>query len=426
MIKQKALSRSFSSAPRTLGTAIDHRARNAFFVHYVTGFSKTYNVLESLYKQSPTDGPLVASVDAVSLAFLSFQFDCTEASVISREKYVSALPRLNQALRTPESATSDSTLLAVLLLDLFEKMTNNNPRSIGSWMSHINGALALVELRADPLYLDSTGLRLSGRLSINLLISCVSANVPVPPALMKLRSDLEPFLNKEDPKWRISALVATYANLNGAIQDQCLLSSDIIARATELDLEFLSLAKHMPSTWLYSTTYLEEASESVLEKRYDTYPDHFITQGWNVLRVMRVLLNDIIRTHYVSRDTDFSNNESFSRSSYVATDYIDVIATEICATVPQYTGHNITTFRSKAYCMIQRLQCYTLLFPLYVAGSYASCTTQIKPWIVKQLRSMSHEMGIRNASVVAGILERDNGTCPWDVYAVLGGYAFAA
>ena len=409
-----------------MATAINDRARNAFFFHYVSGFSKTYDVLKTLYEQSPTDRTLIASVDAVSLAFFFFQFDCTQALHVSREKYLYALPLLNKALKSPESARSDSTLLAVLLLDLFEKITNNNPRTMGSWMSHINGALALVDLRQDPPLQNYTGLRLSARLSTNLLISCVSANIPVPPALTKLRSDLEPFLNKEDPKWRISGLVVKYANLNGAIQDGCLSSSDVIARATELDLDFASLAEHMPSVWLYSTMYLEEASDRVFGKCYHTYLDHLITQGWNVIRVMRMLLNDIIRTHHISRDTESFGNPSSSRNSSVTTGCIDSIAKEICATAPQFTGFENTTPRSKDHSTTQRLRCYTLLFPLYVAGLYASSATQIKPWVVKQLRFMSREIGIRNANIVAEILERDKGTCPWDVYAVLGSYAFAA
>ena len=390
------------------------------------GFSKTYDVLGPLYEQSPKDGPLIASVDAVSLAFFSFQFDCQQASHISRERYLSALPLLNKALKSPESATSDSTLLAVLLLDLFEKITNNNPRSIGSWMSHINGALALVKMRESPLLQDYTGRRLSARLSTNLLISCVSAKSPVPPALTKLRSDLEPFLNKEDPKWRISGLVVDYANLKGAIQDGCLSSSDITVRATDLDLAFMSVVKSVPSTWLYNTTYLEEASERVFDQRYDTYTDHFITQAWNVLRVIRILLNDIIRTRPVSRNRGSFLTGSSARNSSTVTDCIDSLAKEICASAPQFTGCDNTTFRGKDYCTMQRLRSFTLLFPLYVAGLYASSKTPIRPWIVKQLRFMSDELGIRNASVVAQILETGAETCPWDVYAMLGSYAFAA
>ncbi|CAD6582208.1 MAG: hypothetical protein ASARMPRED_000899 [Alectoria sarmentosa] len=424
--KQKALARRPKFVPPSLTIALDDRARNAFFSHYVSGFSKTYDVLESLYKQCPKDRPLTASVDAVSLAFFSFQFGCTQASQVAREKYLHALSLLNRALKSPESVTSDSTLLAVLLLDLFEKITNNNPRSIGSWMSHINGALALVERRKAPSLQDYTGLRLSARLTTNLLISCISANTPVPPALVELRSDLEPFINKEDPKWQISGLVVKYANLKGATQDGCVSSPNIIARATALDLEFLSLAKRMPSTWLYNPAYVEKASERVFEKRYDIYPDHFVTQGWNVLRVMRILLNDIIRTYRDSKNTSPFNDGPSSPKSSIAAACIDEIAKGICATAPQFTGYETTTPRSKAYCTTQRLRCYTLLFPLYVAGLYASSTTQIKPWIVKQLRFMSNEIGIPNAKVVAEILERGGGTCPWDVYAVLGSYAFAA
>ena len=392
----------------------------------MSGFSKTYDVLEFLYKQSSTDKHLIASVDAVSLAFFSFQFDCTPASRISREKYLSALPLLNKALCTPECATSDATLLAVLLLDLFEKITNNNPRSIGSWMSHINGALALVEAREKPELQGHTGRRLSARLSINLLISCISASSPVPPTLVKLRSDLEPFLNKEDPKWQLSGLSVKYANLKGAIQDGCLLSSEIIARATKLDHEFESLAKHMPPTWLYGTTFLDQVSERVLEQRYDTYTDHFIAQAWNVLRVTRMLLNDTMRTYYISLNTDSLDSAHAAGDSASATGYIDSAAKEICASVPQLIGYENSTSRNKTHCTTQKLKCYTLLFPLYVAGLYASSVTQIKPWIIKQLRFMSDELGIRNAKVVAEMLERGRGTCPWDVYAMLGSYAFAA
>ena len=426
MIKQKVLSRALGPVPRTLSTTIDDKARNVFFSHYVSGFSNTYDVLESLYQQSPLDRPLIASVDAVSLAFLSFQFDSTQASHVSREKYLSALPLLHKALRTSEGATSDSTLLSVLLLDLYEKMTNNNPRSIASWMSHINGALALVDLRKQPLLQDYTGLRLSARLSTNLLISCISANIPVPPALVKLRSDLEPFLNKNDPKWQISGLVVKYADLKGAIQDGCLHSFDMITRATSLDREFISLTKNMPSNWFYRTTYLAEASERVLEQHYDTYPNHLITQAWNVLRVMRVLLVDAIRAEVDSSGTKSLNGTCSYRNPSVLTGCIDDLAKAICASVPQFTKHEKTISRTKVYCTTQKLQCYTLLFPLYVAGLHASASTHIKPWIVNQLGFMFDNMGIRNARVVVNILERDERTCPWDVYAVLGSYAFAA
>lgn len=425
-IKQKVLTQKSKVWPKPLTITIPDRARGAFFSHYVSGFSKTYDVLEPLYVQSPVDGHLAASLDAVSLAFFSLHFNYPQASHIAREKYLHALPLLNRALKSPESATSDPTLLAVLLLDLFEKMTNDNPRSTDSWLSHVNGALALVKLRDSKQFRNYAGLRLSVRLSTNLLISCVAANAPVPPALIKLRSDLEPFLNKYDPKWQVSGLVVKYANLQAALQKDCLSSSDIIAHATELDFEFMLLAKTMPSTWLYNTTYLEEASERVFEQHFDKYPDHFIAQTWNVLRIMRILLNDIMRTYCIETAMQSYDDASSFRNWDIATNTIDSLARDICAAAPQYTIYENDSLKIKNYSTIRRIRCYTLLFPLYVAGSYASSTTKIKPWVIEQLRFMSDEMGIRNANVIAEILERADRTSPWSGYAILGSYAFAA
>ena len=293
-------------------------------------------------------------------------------------------------------------------------------------MSHINGALALIEMREGPPLQNHAGLRLSVRLSTNLIISCVAAKSPVPPALIKLRSDLEPYLNKEDPKWLLSGLVVKYANLKGSIEDGCLSSSNVFARATALDFEFMSLARCIPSAWLYNRISLEEASERVLEQHWDRYPDHFTAQGWNVIRVMRILLHDIIRTYGLSKEAEHPTGVSSIRNASVTTAHIDVIAKDICASAPQFMGYGNPTRKSQAFTTAQRLQCYTLLFPLYVAGLYSSSTTQVKSWVIKQLRFMSDVIGIQNASIVVKILERGNKTCPWDVYAMLGSYAFAA
>ena len=419
----------------------------------MSGFSKAYKVLDLLYGRSAVDVHLAASVDAVSLAFYSFHFRCTAASHVARESYLHALPLLNGALKSPESARSDSSLLAVLLLDLFEKITNRNPRSTDSWMSHVNGALVLVKLRDRKQLADYISLQLSVRLSTNLLISCIAANTPVPSGLVKLRSDLEPFLNKDDPKWKVSGLVVKYCNLQGALQERRISGFDVITKVTELDHEFISLAENMPSTWRYSTMHLEEASERVLGRHFDMYPDHFTAQTWNVLRVMRILLNDIIRKYRIERATEWDEKGTSRKTiagwtdhsggispdipsmlpenlvhsrSEIATHTIDDLAKVICATAPQLTVHGRSLRKSKNYSELQKLRCYTVLFPLYVAAFYASSMTKIKPWVIEQLRFISNEIGISNASEVAAILERAEETSPWSVYAILGSYAFAA
>ena len=415
------------SLPSTLTTSIDVRARNAFFSHYISGFFVTYDVLGSLYEKAPSGGYLTVSVDAISLAFFAFQYGSSQASKNARSKYLDALPLLNEALKTPETATHDSTLQAVLLLDLFEKITDNNPRSTDSWMSHVNGALALVKMRDSYYFSTYTGLRLSIRLTTNLLISCLAANTPVPTSLNKLRSELEPFLNRDNPKWRVCGLVIKYVDLKGAIQHGSLADAATIKRALDLDQEFLALAESIHSAWPYETVRLERTSERVFEQHYDSYGDHFQAQAWNVLRIMRILLNDIVRINCAVRGiSTFSQETSTSLTSELATTTIDAMAKDICATAPQFIGYAKSAVKSREFTEAQRLKSYTLLFPLYVAGLYVTPSSGIKTWIIQCLQFMANDLGVRNAKVVAEILERGDGTNPWSVYAILGSYAFAA
>ena len=388
--------------------------------------SKSYDVLQPLYEQFPSDQHLSATVDAVSLAFYSFHDYDARATEIAQQKYSNALPLLNKALQSSQSATSDTTLLSVLLLDLFEKLTKNNPLLIDSWMGHVNGALALINMRGSSHLQNYTGLRLSVRLSTNLLISCVAANAPVPPALNELRSNLEQYINMDDPKWQTSGLVVKYANLQGAVTDGQISSSEIVTRAVEIDCEFVSLMDSMPPAWRYTTTHLEKASKEVLDRHFDTYGDHFITQTWNVVRSMRIMLNDIIYSHCIDKGSGMGQKRFCSHQAVLATLTIDVLAREICASVPQWIDHQTPSRKTKNYDAIQKLRCYILVWPLYVAAKYSTAMTKIKPWVLRQLRSMSSDIGIRNASVVADILENAPETSPWTVYTTLGSYAFAA
>ena len=84
--------------------------------------------------QFVTRFPQTKTLDTVDLAFLSFYSYDPTASAIGRQRYPSALPLVNAALQSTENATKDTALLAVLLLDLFEKLTKDNPLSIDSWM----------------------------------------------------------------------------------------------------------------------------------------------------------------------------------------------------------------------------------------------------------------------------------------------------
>lgn len=131
----------------------------------------------------------------------------------------------------------------------------------------------------------------------------------------------------------------------------------------------------------------------------------------------------------------------------MAKDNIETLACEICFSTSQYvdcpgtargmlptqdksTGSGVSdsTFdeAEHLHSPSQNLDCYTLIFPLYVAGRSRSSPSGLRSWVIEHLRYMGGHFGIRNAELVRQILEQGTDVNPWTVYAMLGSYAFAA
>ena len=424
-VEHRALSHRSKEVPQALAAGLGEKARAAFFTHYVSGVTKSYDVLQSLYERPGHHGHLVASVNAVSLAYFAFQFDAPSVLQQAKEQYVKALPVLNTALQTFGTSRSDESLAAVLLLDLFEKMVNRNPRSRDSWMSHVNGALALVRLRDRTVFQKYIDLRLSVRLYINLLISCVAADAPVPPALGELRSDLELFLNKNDPKWQLTGLVSEYANIRQLLNEEPVRWPVALAHIAKLDSDCIRLVKNMPPIWLYQRNGCIVSPVRLLEDHFDTYADPHITQTWNVLRVIRIMLNDTVYTYCITHLDSKDDQSCTSMALKMSKNIVDTLAKDICASSPQYTSHAKPPLVGVEQSGMEKLRCHTLLFPLYVAAMYASSMTGVITWVINHLKFMSSEMGIQNAATIAKMLKSGEMVEPWRVYAMLGSYAFA-
>ncbi|KAL8660617.1 MAG: hypothetical protein Q9202_006362 [Teloschistes flavicans] len=424
-VKHKVSSRQDKSIEKAPSVAIEDQARSYFIFHYALGFSKVFDVLALFDIQPHTDRHLYASVTAASLAFFSFQFNCLDARRMAAKHYLQALPMVNQALRAPQSVASDATLLAILMLDLFEKILHNDPESTESRLSHVNGALALVKLRGHDRFQQYISLRLSARLSTSLVISYVAAGAPVPPGLVQLRTELEQFLDKSDPKWQLTGLAIEFVNLRSRIRDGTMPQSDVISQLSHLDSKFIKLAENMPPTWRFDRIVLAEPSERVLKMHFDVYPNHAVTQATNVLRIKRILVHDALRGECPGQLIKTHPTVDCCKSCDMLMQTIDELAEDICASAPQFTGFGKCS-ATRIYAPADKACCFTLVFPMYVAAVYASSSTLIRPWVMKQLSFLCGFVGIRQARDVADILEKDAGIDPWAVWTMLGSYAFAA
>jgi hypothetical protein len=438
-VRRKAVARNEAPPfePRSLTPSLEWQARDAFFAYCVTGSSKTWDFLKQFYDQIQIPEHLSLSIDAVSLAYLAHSAYSDVAFVAARERYVSALRMTNKALQSPEAAAKDTTLVASLLLDLFEKITNTEPRHEMAWAGHVHGALALVRLRGLDQFQDPSALRVLVRLSINLLTSCIASESPVPNELVALRAHVAKYLDVRDPKWRLSDLMVPYANLCSDMRRGQLFGDDCIRISMELDAKLQALALDMPPSWQYKTTILDSESERIYNYRFDSYPDRHTTRIWNVIRLVRIILSESVLRHCA---------EACLRLLRIATDNIETLACEICASVPQYVdcfgaargrlsmpeesswpkgAQHTLDGAGHLHSLSQSFDCYTLIFPLYVAGWSRGSPNNLKTWVIEQLHYIGSHFGIRNAALVGRILQQGIDVNPSAVYAMLGSYAFA-
>ncbi|MCJ1321744.1 hypothetical protein MMC15_007089 [Xylographa vitiligo] len=364
----------------------------------------------------------------------------------ARQQYVKALSLTSSAIQDPNLAKKDSTILAILLLDLYEKITNKEPKFEGAWAAHLSGALTLVNLRGDQQFNDPSSLRMLMRLSTNLLISCVASDRVVSAELIALRSNIAAhFPDRGDPKWRESDLVIEFASLRQDIKDGVLPDDEALSSLMDLDTKFLSLSCDVPPAWQYETVQVAERSAHHYELYHHVYPAEHIAQMWNTLRLTRLSLNELICLHCLEgKEPIKRDSKDFATYEY-ATRTILEMTSSICASVPTYLGHhsepsNLSAMNTDSTKIISaddtrvlsigqpninhRLPCYRLIFPLYVAAQSTAAPRSLKPWVIRQLQFMADIHATENAATVARILETGEKKSLWQVYTMLGSYAF--
>ena len=327
--------------------------------------------------------------------------------------------------------------MASLLLDLFEKITDTETRN-NSWTSHVNGALALVRLRGLDQFQDDSEYSILVRLYTHYIVSCVASDSPVLDNLNAIEAYIGKRLSVKNPMLRLSNLMVQYANLRSEARKGTLSNDECIELSVELDGQIQASDRELPVYWQYSTISLDQKSERAFDLHFHSYSNPRICQGRNLFRIMRIILNESLIQHV---SMSLTSHRDLALTG-IAHDNIRTLAGEICACVPQYMecdgaarhrlpaseksdfGVDHTLPRGHSHTPNHQLDCYTLIFPLYVAAR-SKAVPDMKPWVIKNLHYMSSHFHVRNAEFVTRILERETDVNPWEVYAMLGSYAFA-
>ena len=446
-------------ALQSITVSIEDQASSFFLKNYVLGNSRSFDYLQS-FTNSGMEEHLALCGHAVALATLSSERQSPELEKSALRAYTVALQSINLALQSLDVARKDSTLVAVILLDLFEKLipSRRNHLPVKSETNHINGATALVRLRGYEQFQSRLGLRIFLQISSAIMVSCMTHGTAVPADIIALRTYATNFVDTDDPVWRISQTFIRLVNLCAAVKDDAVSDpAAIIPAATNLDTDCIALSNDIASKWQYTTIYTDP-SASVYEGYYHIHDDYRIVQLWNSLRLGRLLLNEIIHNQYIKAFT--SSPRAFLSAKHtarfqLATDNILELASEICATVPQFvdnegkkeqrdqaatpssTASNFTNFEKQASSLYVKTHqpredptplaiagAYSLLFPLFVVGYSHIIPHRLHSWVLDRMNFIGRIMDIPQAYMIVDILEGREEINVWAVYAMLGSHLY--
>lgn len=117
-------------------------ARSFFFEHFVTP-----SYLSSLESLEP-DELLLQPVLACALDVMAQRQGADPHGLeLARKRYVDAIHRTNLTLRKPQLVKDDSTLISILLLSTFERLTWDSSMTRENWSQHVQGLALILQLR---------------------------------------------------------------------------------------------------------------------------------------------------------------------------------------------------------------------------------------------------------------------------------------
>lgn len=413
----------------TLAPTLEDRATAFFVANYVLGLSGPskghMDYLADVSRTQILDEGLVASMKAVGLVGVAHTERAPSLMRNAQYQYVQALKSTNAAIRDPVEVKKDTTLLAIMILGIFETITGCTKRSLRDWARHVNGAAAVIKLRGPDQIKTPTGRRMLIQVTSSLLINCLQRGVALPTHIQEYMRAATNMFPVPDPGLIISNGMIEFASLRASVLSNKLTNKhDILAACLEIDGKLLNILTNVPPGWEYQIITTDEESDVVFHKQYHIYYDYWIAMIWNALRSLRILVNELIRETllkgFAERPPAFNKTEHTAQFQ-ISTDVLYEAQLGILLSVAQHVNQfpkprdpsmnePISSIPLLAYNQLHaplRMGGGSfLIWPLWHAGVIDICTDEVRQFVVKNLRSIGNTMGIQQANVLADYVEQ--------------------
>jgi hypothetical protein len=389
-----------SLAYMCLAQPIEDIALSHFMASYVPG--SHFDYLPLMYGRLSGNMALSATVHAASIATLARNSGRPDLMRSARCEYIQAILKTNAALADSATATEDSTLVAVLLLSLFEAVAWSGNRTPDSWTTHTRGALALIKLRGRQQLFTPVGQQLFVQVASVISVHSLQKKMPLPQELLDL-IDIAMEYQAECPKYRLACLTGEVAELVANIDQGFLNADEVIHAVTRLDESYIAYADSLAFPWRYQEIIVDVSQPDVYGTTVHQYASPRAAGLWNSYRMTRILLNEIMHGYSICIPSATANAIQTR-----AINNIEDMTTGICASVPQcenladlFVDIDLACLSSE-YTLSPRRSTASVLWPLSVVRSADLASAEVRAYATNRLQYLGREFHIPQAEGLDG------------------------
>ncbi|KAF6233116.1 hypothetical protein HO173_008660 [Letharia columbiana] len=401
---------------RTLSVPLEDEATYYFFHNFVpadpASLTTYSDVLPTVYRQDSSFNALPKIIEAIGLAGISNVKQAPELMVAAGQKYARVLRAITASIQNSKEVSTDQTLMAVMLLGLFETVTCSNPESMRSWTNHVNGATALVRLRGTDQLRTKVGRKLFDNLVVQILIDCLQRRQMIPPDVIEWAEiAAEGETKKAVPERQLIQIIGRLCALRAAVDRPETNDIGVATLANFIDSDLEDWKNSLPPAFSYSIKQSPN-TEDVFSHTYHVYKGTWALSVWNVYRCARILTQQVI-TAWLSRNSmpNPALDQSQRRQSKVL---LANLAHDICASAPFILGaSNSSVYSSR---LPRAAAGASLLWPFYLVATMDQCLTGIRAWIITRLALIGRLMGIKQAESLANVLRTKREITAWDKF----------
>jgi hypothetical protein len=299
------------------------------------------------------------------------------------------------------------------MLTVSQTTTCRSPRSMASWLEHIRGATALLELRGEDQLHSEFGRTLFVQTRAYIIAGCLQTRTVVPEVVDRLSEkgeEVERSLARQKSSTRLLGdmfyLVSRFSRLRTQKKfdpepsQSELITRTLIAEYSTLAGQMSEWHQRLPTNFMPAGMRSGDPSTTMLSEHDYVYDDIWTAGVANNCSTTHILVNEALIVQLIHlRDHFFHNviehaelDVRISQARSTVTRLIDAV----CASVPHLLQSDMA------------IAGVGLIWALYVAAQISPqavpLDTSTRGWINGSLERIGKEMGVKQATTLARML----------------------